>query len=189
MGDLTNEVHSKLRVISVASKKGTQTFWNCICECGNPAVVRGSYLTSGHTKSCGCLRSEVADARNKGRRNPDPWVPEMKTYIYHLSVDREHRRVLAETWDLTLDEYKSLVTSSCYYCGAEPHGLPHAKHLRKSGVRRSGIDRIENSKGYTLNNCVTCCGACNREKGALTLKEFIDLTKRRYLHLQSKGLI
>lgn len=29
--------------------------WACVCDCGGSAVVRGSLLRRGHTKSCGCL--------------------------------------------------------------------------------------------------------------------------------------
>lgn len=29
----------------------------CKCECGSETIVRLEYLRSGHTKSCGCLRS------------------------------------------------------------------------------------------------------------------------------------
>ena len=29
--------------------------WECICDCGNRSVVSTNQLTSGHTKSCGCL--------------------------------------------------------------------------------------------------------------------------------------
>lgn len=34
--------------------------WKCLCECGKTITARGSHLKNGHTKSCGCLRSERA---------------------------------------------------------------------------------------------------------------------------------
>ena len=30
--------------------------WLCQCDCGVEVIVRGEYLRSGHTKSCGCIR-------------------------------------------------------------------------------------------------------------------------------------
>lgn len=33
-------------------------FWECQCDCGGNAIVYGSKLKNGHTKSCGCLVSE-----------------------------------------------------------------------------------------------------------------------------------
>lgn len=54
--DLTNRKFNMLYVESYAGKKGNQNAWNCICDCGNAKVVTSHYLTSGKTKSCGCLR-------------------------------------------------------------------------------------------------------------------------------------
>lgn len=33
-------------------------FWKCLCDCGNITTVKGTALTSGNTKSCGCLNSK-----------------------------------------------------------------------------------------------------------------------------------
>jgi hypothetical protein len=33
------------------------TWWECLCDCGNTVIVKGAYLNSGHTKSCGCSRT------------------------------------------------------------------------------------------------------------------------------------
>jgi hypothetical protein len=33
--------------------------WLCTCRCGNKTNVRGTHLTSGTTKSCGCLKKEM----------------------------------------------------------------------------------------------------------------------------------
>lgn len=32
-----------------------QALWRCRCDCGNEKTVPGRYLTTGSTKSCGCL--------------------------------------------------------------------------------------------------------------------------------------
>jgi hypothetical protein len=32
--------------------------WYCVCECGNERKIPGDYLISGHTKSCGCWKSQ-----------------------------------------------------------------------------------------------------------------------------------
>jgi hypothetical protein len=46
--------------------------------------------------------------------------------------------------------YVELISQPCVYCG----GM-----LPESGC---GLDRINNNLGYTLNNVVPCCGACNQ---------------------------
>lgn len=32
--------------------------WHCACDCGNECFLRGAYVYSGHTSSCGCARKE-----------------------------------------------------------------------------------------------------------------------------------
>lgn len=34
-----------------------QYYWKCECECGGKCIVYGGHLKDGHTKSCGCLKS------------------------------------------------------------------------------------------------------------------------------------
>ena len=34
--------------------------WECRCDCGNVTCVKGKSLTSGASKSCGCLQREIA---------------------------------------------------------------------------------------------------------------------------------
>ena len=35
-----------------------QLLWFCRCDCGNDCIVRGCRISSGRTKSCGCLREK-----------------------------------------------------------------------------------------------------------------------------------
>jgi hypothetical protein len=61
--DLTGQVFSRLTVIERGLKpsdsKKTGAWWICSCECGNVRTIYGSLLTTGHTKSCGCYKSDV----------------------------------------------------------------------------------------------------------------------------------
>ena len=61
--DLTGQRFGRLVVISYneeVSKQKKHSFWNCKCDCGNECVVRGCYLKSGHTTSCGCYNRDKA---------------------------------------------------------------------------------------------------------------------------------
>lgn len=44
------------RLFVLKSFKKISTWWVCRCECGNYRTVRGHDLTTGNTKSCGCMR-------------------------------------------------------------------------------------------------------------------------------------
>lgn len=47
----------KLLVIRLVSNNPVR--WECRCDCGNTTLVATTKLTAGHTRSCGCLVSEV----------------------------------------------------------------------------------------------------------------------------------
>lgn len=50
------------------NKSGTSLIWyKCLCDCGNNVDVPTGRLTSGNTKSCGCI-----DKENLIKRNKDP---------------------------------------------------------------------------------------------------------------------
>ena len=54
------------RVEDYISPKGQHSArYLCKCDCGNESIVKSIYLKSGHTKSCGCIRSEKITALNK----------------------------------------------------------------------------------------------------------------------------
>ena len=55
--DETGNKYFNLQVLSLENVKNGVAYWNCKCACGNQIVVAGSHLRSGHTKSCGCLKS------------------------------------------------------------------------------------------------------------------------------------
>lgn len=49
---------------TVSIPRGTVKYWACLCECGNETAVSTASLTSGNTKSCGCIHKEGLIARN-----------------------------------------------------------------------------------------------------------------------------
>ena len=63
--DLTGQRFGRLTVIDRAENKGGRVCWNCHCDCGNTCTVKSHELTSGDTKSCGCIHKEQLIARNK----------------------------------------------------------------------------------------------------------------------------
>lgn len=61
--NLINKQFGKLIVVGEVPKEERKNLkiveWECLCECGKNTRVRTNYLTSGHTKSCGCARAET----------------------------------------------------------------------------------------------------------------------------------
>lgn len=58
--DITGQKFGKLTVLerSENTRGDKQTYFKCMCECGNYFVVTRNSLVSGNTKSCGCLHKE-----------------------------------------------------------------------------------------------------------------------------------
>jgi hypothetical protein len=48
------------------NKRG-QSYWKCLCDCGNEGIIRQGHLLSGNTKSCGCERQRLSSLRMKGK--------------------------------------------------------------------------------------------------------------------------
>lgn len=62
--NLIGKRFGKLTVIELAEIKNQNCYWLCKCDCGGEKVVLGAQLTSGKTKSCGCLLKEITAKRN-----------------------------------------------------------------------------------------------------------------------------
>ena len=56
--DLVGKRFGRLTVIEYAGVKNCSSQWKCRCDCGKIKTVRGANLTSGVTRSCGCLCGE-----------------------------------------------------------------------------------------------------------------------------------
>jgi hypothetical protein len=63
--DLTGLRFGRLKVVSFSKCNGKASYWNCVCDCGNEAIVRSDVLRRGISRSCGCLQKEVISERNK----------------------------------------------------------------------------------------------------------------------------
>ena len=58
--DLTGKTFGELTAIKPAPRRNDRyTRWLCRCSCGNEIEVRTDFLTSGHTKSCGCQKGKL----------------------------------------------------------------------------------------------------------------------------------
>jgi hypothetical protein len=69
-------------------------------------------------------------------------------------------------FDLSNEEFKKLVHSTCFYCGQFQQG------------EVIGIDRLSSENGYIVQNCVSCCKICNMMKQSLNLEQFLEHIKK-----------
>lgn len=151
----------------------------CICECGKEKLATLSHIKANATKSCGCLIEEywknpnkkTKALKNKGEAGLNKFI----------SAYKQGAKVRNLDWKLTQNEVRILTSNICNYCGREPSNISKSKSGNVFGdYIYNGIDRIDNTKGYILNNCVTCCEHCNRAKMSLSVEEFKILIDKIY---------
>jgi len=187
--------------------------WHCLCDCGNEKDVRGSNLTSGLSKSCGCLQKEDKKGTNfdktlreydtdgnvtgricsccKRMLPIDNYYKDLHTadgvsnickYCQSRSVHgryqvyRQGAKNRNLDFELTRDEFAIITEKPCHYCG-EYSDVYFDKPY-------SGIDRVDSSIGYVVNNVVPCCTMCNRMKLDYNINTWVEKMKKILSHLE-----
>ena len=69
-------------------------------------------------------------------------------------------------FELSIEEFKKLTSENCYYCNKIPSHKMHPGRYNGDYLYNS-LDRIDNSKGYILSNCITACGDCNNMRNTI----------------------
>ena len=134
------ELTALCRVGSNAHLKAT---WLCRCDCGSEKVVVGTSLTNGLTLSCGCTRNKKLSEANKthgltGTRLYSIWK-NMKKRCYS-SKNNDYRYYggkgirICEDWKNDFASFHNWAMENGY-----------------SDVLT--IDRKDNEKGYSPDNC------------------------------------
>ena len=190
--DLTGKKFGRLTVIkrdySRNNKRVRNAYWLCKCECGNEKIIRDDSLRKGLTKSCGCWAREWArEWVKKYSKFPKLGygISNMRRIIYSY---KKHAKKRGLEWDLTEEQFKEIAQQDCYYCGVKPNNI--GKIPKTHGeYTYNGIDRIDNNKGYTIDNIVPCCKRCNIAKNNSTLQKFQDWIKRVYDNLKRKEMV
>lgn len=164
------DVFNRLTILSFSHKNSNRKqFYLCRCLCGKNTVVNKYYLTSGKTKSCGCLSTDTKKARKLSDN--------MASINRILHIYQNHAKERNLNFSLEKKDFIALVKSSCYYCGMKPS---NRFKNNKEIFHYSGIDRMDSSLGYTLDNCVAACYCCNLAKMEMSKIEFIQWAKRVY---------
>lgn len=81
--------------------------------------------------------------------------------------------------DLNYEDFVNIIKdSNCHYCGKKLIYNPYSRGSRSKHMSRAyQLDRMDNNKGYLINNVVPCCWYCNRMKSDIyTYEEFIKLS-------------
>jgi 5-methylcytosine-specific restriction endonuclease McrA len=195
--DYTGETHNDFLFIEATAErtKGRTVIWKVKCtRCDTICTTNIHSINHSNANACGCrARYEDTDpvliyednfvtvhrTSTKVETSVDPMVS------WNMLKDRIRRggKIRGIGFELTKEDVKFLGTKDCHYCGAPPSNLYRKNHKggrRNHVVRYSGIDRVDSSKGYALDNVVPCCKHCNWAKGSRTQEEFLGWIRSVY---------
>lgn len=179
-GDL---VVLNLAGVKTNTKGKRKALWECICICGNKIIVIAGNLASGNTTNCGCERTKrlqfYVDTKLRLPKGEAAFNSIYSKYKYE-ALNRNLK------FEISKEVFRELCTGNCFYCGCAPKNIEPAYNKNGHFVY-SGIDRVNNTKGYLVDNCVSCCKICNSMKHTLTKKEFINHVRSIYKNMENKN--
>jgi len=192
--DMIGKQFGRLKVVEYIGKDSNRSkLFKCVCECGKETVTRKEKLVSGMVNSCGCLSSEFWSKLNYKHGYARKGQYNRKYAIYSHMRDRCHNP--------NNPAYKNYGARGIFVCD-EWLNNPDAfmEWADNSGYSDNlSIDRIDNNKGYSPNNCRWATDKeqarnkrnnvlveCNGEKH--TLSEWAEIIGIRYRTLEARRL-
>lgn len=155
-----------------AEKTGYRKRWTCQCKCGKTVVVLEQNLRRGLSQSCGCLSKDIQFTG----------LEEISgTYWSRLKHDASKRKLefkitLEEVWHLFLKQERK-----CALSGVDIKFADNTQQYWSKGTSAS-LDRIDSSKGYTLNNVQWVHKDINRMKQNFPEERFFELCQTVAFH-------
>jgi hypothetical protein len=127
---------------------------NCVSCCGTCNYMKRCLDANTFVERC----SQVSLYNGHEGKMCDFW-DDIKGYPYS-----SYKYIMRnKNFQLTKEQYDILRQGNCTYCGRTC-----------SNTHTNGIDRVDNTRGYILDNCVSCCSSCNIAKRTTNEKEFIN---------------
>ena len=148
-----------------------QSYWLCLCKCGNEKEVTRKHLLDGSTTSCGCVKSELTSKRSwKGHGDISG------SYWYDIIRNAKYRNI---SFDITIEEAWQKFLEQNRKCALTGDELVfYTRRKKDANIQTASLDRIDNTKGYTKNNCYWLHKSINRLKSDFTVEELLNLARK-----------
>jgi hypothetical protein len=170
--DLTGKKFGSLTVLRYAGKRKNKICWECLCECGKTVILPAYYISSKSRKRRFCGKGGHSTV---GEGNA--------AFNVFFSVYKHNAKRRKIEFNITKDEARYISQLPCHYCGNPPRNRIKSKMRRMIGdFVYSGIDRVDNTRGYVMDNIVPCCEVCNWMKRDFSGTEFMQHIKKIYTH-------
>ena len=162
--DFVGHRFDKITITKQYIGKGNKTFVDYCCDCGKE--VKEKLFSNVKTQtSCNICQY-------RGKHNKEyGWSAFMQVYSGYKG-NAKHGRSGVREFLLSKEDAMKLFKGNCFYCGVIPSKVRSNKRYYGEFVY-NGIDRKDNTKGYTVENCVPCCEFCNMTKNDTPFEDFI----------------
>lgn len=174
------------------------------CSCGSgERTVKSKDLRSGNTRSCGCLKKERVQNLQKNRQSSRSGYERNQTLAFrrYLKWYKRNADLRELEWHLEENDFRNMTSKPCHYCGTEPKkndrfAVEYLRRFLSRGTKAcqktydnkiiyvNGIDRINSTLPYVLDNCVPCCKDCNLGKHIKSKEEFLEWVRRVWKYNQ-----
>ena len=139
MKEITGQKFGYLTVLGFHERRKNDYFWKCKCDCGNISIVNKGHLNSGRTISCGCYRLKKMTKHGENKKRLYKIWNSMKKRC--LNPNDQAYEYYGGRGIIVCDEWKN--SYEAFRDWALVNGYKN----------NLSIDRINNSKGYSPDNC------------------------------------
>lgn len=166
--DLKGKVFGRLLVMRFLYSKRTYNWrymWLCLCVCGSYSIVLGNSLTTGNTKSCGCLHREIATKiiKKYTKKGADCWNWKGGIAPLRELIRGSHK---SQEWKFAVYERDG---RKCRMCGRKQnkHNPLHAHHIIRFStiMDQYSIKTVEQAHNcealWDITNGITLCKSCH----------------------------
>ena len=147
-----------------------ERYLDVVCACGSLGEVPLSSLKRGSSRQCRKCGDKAHGDFMRGSTRIGYTVAAANS-VYRSYAG--HAASRGHVMELTRDQFLSLTKKDCFYCGKAPSQIKYRGRSRENPYIYNGVDRMDNTKGYTLANAVPCCKMCNRIKMDHSVEELM----------------
>jgi hypothetical protein len=173
--DISGQKFGLFTVINLSHQRNGKMYWNCLCECGKEKIICSGSLVSGNTSTCGnrhIIGSKHKNWKGCGQISRQYWNclirgAKQRNIIFNITIE--------DGWNLFLSQNKQCALSGVDLCFAESYTTQRIHQT-------ASLDRIDSSKGYTLDNIQWVHKEINMLKMNCDNQKFIEICRQVAKH-------
>ena len=162
---ILEQIESEKIIDKKRNRINSRKRYRCVCDCGNIVTTTGTRLRRSVTKQCASCSYKL---------RPQSLLHDPLKRLFNLSINNRSKKTNIPL-SITIEEWSNINKENCFYCGALPDEKKYVSNTLV--LKANGIDRLDSSVGYSLENSVACCKDCNTMKNSMSVDNFL-------LHIQ-----